>query len=195
MATRTSPTHVLRTTRKRYGYSQQKLATLIGCSLAAIKAIETGKLRPSPDLAHRVYMMTGLDPQQLIKNIAPKDPRDPFNVPLTEEMIKLRRRDPHVLRRRDPHDPDPRFRSQIEGNIRLYTAVLGVLLDVSDHKLWALRPALESAINKLIRDFGLEREFRRALRARYGVKGPWTAAVILSKHPSDGQSLQYGASA
>jgi transcriptional regulator with XRE-family HTH domain len=167
MATKKLP-HVLRTTRKLYRFSQQKLATLVGCSLSTVKFVESGRLRPSADLAHRIYLQTGLDPQQLLGNFSPDKPRDPCGVLLTKETVALRQ---------DPsHQPDEQIREQVDGSLRLYGVVLETLLDASvrQRKLWALRPALQTAIDKLITDFDLGKDFRRTLFDRYGVRDPWT---------------------
>jgi transcriptional regulator with XRE-family HTH domain len=166
MATK-KPLHVLRTTRKLYKFSQQKLATLVGCSLSTVKFVETGRLRPSADLAHRVYLQTGLDPQQLLGNFSPDKPRDPCGVLLTTETIKLRQ---------DAELSNEQAREQVDSSLQLYAAVLQVLLDVSvrKRKLWALRPALQTALDKLVTDFDLAKDFRRTLSTRYGVRDPWT---------------------
>jgi transcriptional regulator with XRE-family HTH domain len=82
------PVHVLRTLRKLYGLSQQKLATQVGCSLPAIKQIETGRLRPSAGLAHRIFMQTGLNPEQLMNNEFPETPSHPDGQPLSKDMLR-----------------------------------------------------------------------------------------------------------
>lgn len=152
-----------------YGYSQQKLATLIGCSLATVKFIETGRLRPSVQLAHRIYLQTGLNPQQLLGNFSPDRPRGPDGPLLTKETITLRQQS---------RLPDDQTRGQVDGSLRLYRVVLETLLDASvrQRKLWALRAAYEAAIDKLIKDFDLGKDFRRILFARYGVRDPWGSA-------------------
>jgi transcriptional regulator with XRE-family HTH domain len=160
-------THVLRTTRKLYGFSQQKLANLVGCSLSTVKFIETLRLRPSADLAHRVYLETGLDPQQLIGNFSPGNPRDPTGQPLTTETINLRQ---------GSRLSDEQAREHVDSSLALYSAVLEALLDaaVRQKKLWALRPAFQAVVDKLLKDFDLEKDFRRILLDRYGVRDPWS---------------------
>jgi transcriptional regulator with XRE-family HTH domain len=172
MAARSSHVHVLRTLRKRYGYSQQKLATVVGCSLATVKFIETGRLRPSADLADRVRLATGLDPQQLIGNFSPAEPRDPCGVSLTHEAIKLRQA--------AQPSRDDQTRKQVDGILRLHAVVEEILLDASvvKGKLWAVRAAYQTYVNKLINDFGLGKDFRRMLAARYGVRDPWSDARL-----------------
>jgi transcriptional regulator with XRE-family HTH domain len=168
MTAKTPRAHVLRTIRKLYGYSQQKLATLVGCSLSTVKFVETGRLRPSADLADRIRVVTGLDPQQLIGNFSPNEPRDPCNVRLTEETIKLRQEGGGA-------PDDEQTREQVDGSSRLYAVVIETLLDTSVRKgkLWALRLAYQTAMTKLIDDFDLAKDFRRVLLARYGTRDPW----------------------
>lgn len=171
MAAKTHPAHVLRTVRKRYGYSQQKLATLVGCSLATVKFIETGRLRPSAALADRIRVATGLDPQQLIGNFSPENPRSPTGHSLTKETISLMQ---------EGRLSDDQTREVVDGSARLYEVVLEALLDASvrQRKLWAVRLAYETAINKLISDFDLGKDFRRLLMDRYGVRNPWSAGGL-----------------
>jgi hypothetical protein len=122
-------------------------------------------------LAHRIYLQTGLSPHQLIGNFSPEQPRDPCNVPLTKETIRLRQ---------EGQLADDQTRDQVDESSRLYGAVIETLLDASvgKRKLWALRPALETAINKLINDFDLGKDFRRLLLSRYGVRDPWSAGGL-----------------
>jgi transcriptional regulator with XRE-family HTH domain len=166
MHKKSSLAHVLRTTRKLYKYSQEKLAKLVGCSLSTVKFVETGRLRPSANLAHRIYLQTGLDPAQLIANSSPDNPRDPVGQPLSKETIELMQ---------EAHLTDEQIHEQVDSSLQLYVAVLQVLLDVSTRKrkLWALRPALQTAIDKLVQDFDLEKDFRRIILARHGLRDPW----------------------
>jgi transcriptional regulator with XRE-family HTH domain len=159
----------LRTIRKLYGYSQQKLATVVGCSLATVKFIETRRLKPSAELADRVRLATGLDPLQLIGNFSPDKPRDPTGQPLTKETIKLRQDAQRIN--------DDQTRDQVDGILQLNATVEEALFDASvlKGKLWALRAAYKTAMSKLISDFDLAKDFRRILSARYGVRDPWSA--------------------
>jgi len=162
-------------TRKLYKFSQEKLASLVGCSLSTIKSVERGKLRPSADLTHRIYMQTGLDPAQLLGNFSPDKPRDPCGVLLTKEMLALRKASGRLPDQQTR--PDEQDREQVDGSLALYGVVLETLLDASvrPRKLWALRPALQKAIDKLINDFDLGKDFRHILFDRYGVRNPWSA--------------------
>jgi len=159
------PAHVLRTTRKIYGLSQAKLASMVGISLTAIKQIETGRLQPSPTLSHRIYMQTGLDPWQLMENSFPDTPFHPMGMEISKELFK------------GIQQGHREFQSQerLDESLRHFNAVLETLLDASikEGKLWALRPALQNAISKLIVDFDLQEDFARLLFARWGLKDPW----------------------
>ena len=163
--------HVLCVVRELYGFPQQTLAELVGYSLRTIKAVESGKLTPSAELAHRVYIVTGLDPQQLMQNRSPDKPRDPCNRLLCPETVALRR--PAI------GPPDEQAMKHVDDSLRVYTAVLETMLDASvpQRKLLALRPALEAAIMELITEFGLQKDFKQLLAARYGVSGPWRGGL------------------
>jgi transcriptional regulator with XRE-family HTH domain len=158
--------HVLRTLRTRYGLSQQKLAKMVGCSLTTIKQVETGRLSPSAQLAHRIYMFTGLDPGQLMENSFPETPFHVGGEELTKETF---------IWIQQGHR-EATTREQIDATLVHLQAVLTTLLDASGPpgKLWALRPALQDAITKLTCGFGLEADFRRLFSARYGLKDPWS---------------------
>jgi transcriptional regulator with XRE-family HTH domain len=168
MVTKSPPVHVLRTVRKLYGLSQQKLANLVGCSLTGIKQIETNRLRPGPDLAHRIYMQTGLDPGQLMENSFPETPFHAMGMPLTKDTFKWMQ---------ERHE-EGQTQRHVDESLHHIQAVLEILLDASTRhgKLWALRPALQNAIGKLIKDFALEKDFVRLLSARFDVKDPWSNA-------------------
>jgi len=170
MSTKPEPVHVLRTVRKLYGLSQQKLATLAGCSLAAIKQIETGRLRPGPDLADRIRMQTGLDPDQLIENSSPETPVDVMGIPLSKETLEWM----------EEVREESQTRQQVDESLRHFYAVMELLFDASTikGKLWALRPALRSALNKLIKDFDLKEDFDRLLSTRYDLEDPWSMASL-----------------
>jgi hypothetical protein len=75
---------------------------------------------------------------------------------------------------------DGQTQEKVDENLRHYAAVLETLLDASTRqgKLWALRPAYQNAINKLIKDFDLEKDFRRLLNVRLGVKDPWSKGSL-----------------
>jgi transcriptional regulator with XRE-family HTH domain len=166
MITKPMPAHVLRTVRKLYGLSQAKLAVLVGISLTAVKQIETGRLRPSANLAHRIYMQTGLDPGQLMENSFPETPFHAMGMPLSKEMFKGMQE----------RHKESQTQEHVDQSLRHLEAVLRLLLDVSTRqgKLWALRPALQNAIQKLIADFDLEADFLRLLSQEYGLKDPWS---------------------
>jgi transcriptional regulator with XRE-family HTH domain len=168
MPTKSPPVHVLRTVRKLYGLSQQKLANLVGCSLPAIKQIETARLRPSAGLAHRIYMQTGLNPDQLLDNFMPEEPLHPMGMPLSKEIFQWMQQG----------HQEHQTKEHVDERLRHFKAVLEVLLDASTRqgKLWALQPALQDAIDRLIRDFDLDKDFRRLLRERFGLKDPWSNA-------------------
>jgi DNA-binding XRE family transcriptional regulator len=170
MTTKPMPLHVLRTLRKRCGLSQAKLAGMVGASLTAIKQIETGRLRPSPMLAHRVYMQTGLSPDQLLENSFPETPFHAMGMEITKETFQATQK----------HHQESQTQEQVDQSLRHFEAALRVLLDAGtrEGKLWALRPALQNAITKIIGDFGLEEDFARLLLAYYGVKDPWAVAGL-----------------
>jgi transcriptional regulator with XRE-family HTH domain len=157
---------VLRTLRKIGGFSQAKFARLVGISLSAIKQIETGRLRPSPNLAHRVYIQTGLDPHQFLENFSPEEPFHVMGMPLTAEIIQNTQQ----------RHQENQTQEQVDQSLRHFDAVLTLLLDASTRqgKLWALRSALQNAIQKLIADFDLEADFLRLLSQEYGLKDPWS---------------------
>jgi transcriptional regulator with XRE-family HTH domain len=164
MPTKSPLVHVLRTVRKLYGLSQQKLANLVGCSLPTIKQIETGRLRPSSELAHRIYMQTGLDPNQLRNNFMPEEPLHAMGMPLSKETFERIKKGQQENQSQD----------HVDQRLRHLEAFLKILLDASlrHGKLWALYPALLDAIDKLTRDFDLEKDFCRLLTARFGLKDP-----------------------
>ncbi len=168
MATKSAALHVLRTVRRRYGLSQQKLARLVGCSLTTIKQIETGRLRPSAPLAGRIYVVTGLDPSQLMDNSLPETPLDATGAPLSKDTFKWI----------EERHRESQTQKHVDESLRHAFAVLEILLDAGARKgrLWALRPALQDAINKLIKDFALEKDFIRLLSARFDLKDPWSSA-------------------
>jgi transcriptional regulator with XRE-family HTH domain len=168
MATKSAPLHVLRTVRTLYGLSQQKLARLVGCSLTTIKQVETGRLRPSANLAHRIYMQTGLDPGQLMENSFPETPFHAMGEELKAETFKWIQQGHRAATTQE----------QIDATLSHLQAILTTLLDASgpSGKLWALRPALQDAISQLISDFDLEADFRRLLSTRFGLKDPWSIA-------------------
>jgi transcriptional regulator with XRE-family HTH domain len=164
MATKSPPVHVLRTVRKLYGLSQQKLANLVGCSLPTIKQIETGRLRPSAGLADRIYMQTGLDPGQLLDNFMPEEPLHAMGMPLSKETFEWMQKG-HQENQSQDH---------VDQRLRHLAEILKIRLDASTRhgKLWALYPALLDAIDKLTRDFDLEKDSRRLLTERFDLKDP-----------------------
>jgi transcriptional regulator with XRE-family HTH domain len=160
--------HVLRTLRQRYGLSQSKLAALIGRATITVKLVESGRLKVSPELAHRIFMVTGLDPGQLIENFLPEEPMDPMQFPLTSATFAWRKE----------ARKDAQSEKHVEESLNHYTEVLRLLLDASirDRKLWALRPALQNAINKLIKGFDLGDEVETLLKERWGIGDLWSNA-------------------
>lgn len=166
MTTKSAPLHVLRTVRTLYGLSQQKLARMVGCSLTTIKQIETGRLSPSAQLAHRIYMRTGLDPGQLMENSFPETPFHAMGSELSKETFELIERAHH----------EGQTQERVDEMLRHLAAVQELFLDVSTRRsqLWALYPALQNAIDKLIDDFELRDDLRRELARRFGLKDPWS---------------------
>ena len=158
--------HVLRTVRRFRSLSQARLAALVGCSLPTIKKIESGQLRPSADLADRIAIQTGLDPDQLVENFLPETPLGPGGEPLTKETVKL-------IQERHR---ESQTKEQVDASLRHFGVVEEVLFDASTRhgKLWALRLAFRQAIDKLISGFDLEKDFARLLLARFGLKDPWS---------------------
>jgi DNA-binding XRE family transcriptional regulator len=163
--------HVLRFTRKLYGLSREKLAAKVGCAPITIKQIETGKLKPSPTLAHRIYMQTGLNPDQLMKNSWPERPMHPGGEELTPDYME--RMDEIRKKSESQHDVDMQ--------LRLFTVVLESGLDASlaEDKYWAIVPALQATLDRVFDDFGLKNAFQKLLKARWGVEDPWAI-----RHPA-----------
>ena len=176
MIKKESPVHVLSTMRKRCKMSQSKLARLAGCSLPTIKQIERGRLRPSAGLAHRIYMQTGLNPEQIMNNVNPEEPLGVTGEPFTEENFTVAQAEMQKGHRAYE------TQEQIDEDIRFYAAVLTLVLDASirEGKIWAFRPALKDAINRLIKDFELESDLRRFLAERFQLKTPWYHAGLRS---------------
>ncbi len=168
MTPKEQPPHVLRTTRARYGLSQSKLASLIGRATITIKQIESGKLAVSPELAYQVFIVTRLDPDQLIENFMPEQPMDPSGQALTGETFTWMKE----------ARADAQSEKHVEESLNHYTEVLRLLLDASirEGKLWALRPALQNAINKLMKKFELEADVQKLLTARWGINDLWSLA-------------------
>jgi len=174
------PLHVLRTTRKRCGLSQSKLAAMVGTSLTAIKQIETGRLQPSAKLGPTAFICKLASIQdKLIENSFPDTPFHPMGMEVSKELFEGLRQG------RREHYED---KEHVEESLRQYGAVLEILLDVStkEGKLWALRPALQNAITKLIADFELQDDFARHLSACYGIKGS------LGEYQSEHKSVHPG---
>ena len=161
MATRAPRPHVLRTTRHLYRLSQAKMAAKVGVKPITIKSIEAGKLRPSPYLAYLVFQQTALDPQQLIANSEPESPRNTFGEPLNPDDMNRTRQ------------ARERFENQehVDAHVQIFSALLTLLLDASmrEGKLWAIRPALAFAIDKIMQNFNLTVHVDKLLRDRWGL--------------------------
>ncbi len=169
MYRKTLPPHVLRTTRHLYGLSQAKLAAMVGCAAITIKSVEAGKLQPSASLAYRIYMETGLDPGQLMENFMPETPFDVIGEPLTAEHLQQMQK----IRQ------ESETCEKIDQSVKHLSAALEVVLDASirEHKLWALRPALQNAIQRVIDDFNLNNDITRLLLDRWRIKDLWSNAT------------------
>jgi transcriptional regulator with XRE-family HTH domain len=167
--------HVLHTLRNLYGLSQPKLAGMVGCSPMTIKQIEAGTLRPSADLAHRIYIATWLDPEQLIENSMPELPRSPMGEPLTPET-------PQLIGR--THREGEGLNKLAESK-RHYAALIDLLLDSSipKNKLWALRVAFRAAIERLISDFELEAAIKELLTKRWASQDLWRELYVKANAP------------
>jgi DNA-binding XRE family transcriptional regulator len=182
MATRVPRPHVLRTTRHLYRLSQAKMAAKVGVKPITIKSIEAGKLRPSPYLAYLIFQQTALDPQQLITNSEPESPRNTFGEPLNpDEMNRLRQA-------RQPRETQ----QQVDANVRNFSALLTLVLDASarEGKLWAIRPALAFAIDKIMQSFNLTADVDKLLRERWGLslkqfgssRNPFRSLTAIASH-------------
>jgi transcriptional regulator with XRE-family HTH domain len=167
--------HVLRSMRNLYGLSQSKLASMVGCSPMTIKQIEAGTLRPSADLAHRIYIATWLDPEQLIENSMPELPRSPMGEPLTPET-------PQLIGRTHR---EAESINNLSASKRHYAAVIDLLLDssISGNKLWALRVAFRAAIERLIADFELEPAIKELLAKRWASQDLWRELYVKANAP------------
>jgi DNA-binding XRE family transcriptional regulator len=162
--------HVLTRTREIYNLTREKLASRIGAAPITIKKIESGDLKVSATLARRIYIQTGLNPVQLIENLWPETPMHPGGEPLTSDHMK------RVQEKRTESEGQ----DDVDRSVRHFTAVLESLLDASvvEHKLWALRPTIQAALDKVIDDFELRDAFEQLLHARWEVKEPWTILEI-----------------
>jgi transcriptional regulator with XRE-family HTH domain len=163
--------HVLRFTRKLYGLSREKLAAKVGCAPITIKQIEIGRLKPSPALAHRIYMQTGLNPTQLLENSWPETPMHPGGEALTGDYME----------RMDEIRKESESQHDVDNQVRLFTVVLESALDASlaEDKYWALLPALQGALDRVFDDFGLRNALQKLLKARRGIAEPWAI-----RHPA-----------
>jgi len=160
--------HVLRSTRHLYSLSQAKLAAMVGCATITIKNVENGTLQPSSSLAHRIFMQTGLDPGQLIENFDPETPRGVIGQPLTEVLLEQTQK----IRESSEN------REHVDQSVKHLSAALEIILDASlrGHKLWAVRPALQNAIQKIIEEFDLKDDVARLLLDRWGITDLWSNA-------------------
>src|ERR1039458_4674383 len=65
--------HPVRAVRQAVGESlgkkltQPAFARMVGVSAATIQSVELGRLALSPDLANRIFVLTGAEPRSLIK--------------------------------------------------------------------------------------------------------------------------------
>jgi hypothetical protein len=109
-------------------------------------------------------MVTGLDPAQLMENSFPETPYHAMGMPLSKDTFKGI----------EERHRENQTQEQVDQILRHIKAALEILLDASTHRgqLWALRPALQDAINKLIKDFALKKDFLRLLSARFDLKDP-----------------------
>jgi transcriptional regulator with XRE-family HTH domain len=157
---------VLRSTRKLYGFSREKLASRVGVAPITIKQIETGKLKPSALLAYQIYMQTGLNPDQLIKNSSPETPRHPGGEPLTGDYMERIRE----IRRQSVSQ------EEVDMSVQHFAAVLESLFDSSlpEQKFWALLPALQADIDRRIDSFGLRKALQKLVKARWGIDELWS---------------------
>lgn len=161
--------HVLRSTRHLYGLSQARLAGMVGCATITIKNVENGTLQPSSFLAHRIFMQTGLDPGQLIENFTPETPFGVIGEPLTKDYLK------HMQKARESSEN----REHVDQSVKHLSSALEIILDASiirGHKLWAVRPALQNAIQKIVDEFELGSDVASLLLDRWGVPDLWSNA-------------------
>jgi transcriptional regulator with XRE-family HTH domain len=136
--------HVLRTIRARHELSQPALARLVGVEAITIKKIESGQLKLSRKLAHRISIATGADPQQLIDNFEPQTPYLVGAHPeeLTRESVQARRK--------------PKLKDVDEAARILGQAIQEMLrASVRKGSIWVLWYALRQAIQELSEEFDL----------------------------------------
>ena len=122
-------------------------------------------------------MQTGLSPTQLLENSRPETPMHPTGFLLQPYYMKRMRESRIVFE----------FQKDVDVSVRHFGAVLESLFDASltGHKFWALRPAIQYALDKVIDDFGLGKEFRKLLKARWGYEDPWLTHVAARAYNSE----------
>lgn len=126
--------HVLRTARKIRGLTQEALARRVRVATITIKQIESGRIKLSRQLAHRISIVTRLDTQQLLDNSEPDSPKlhpDHWTEPPTQEEID-------------------RETKLLSDGIKL-----GLLSRANTRtEFWVLRYAINQALGNLGKEFG-----------------------------------------
>jgi transcriptional regulator with XRE-family HTH domain len=145
---------VLRTIRKRLGWSQVELAKRLGLAPVTIKKIENHVIVMSEDVAARISMLTGVDREQLIANRNPTRPEVLVGVNKSVDGQYSIVKGPLTKKRfESAYDSSRLTQEKVDFWLQFHAFRIQMLLDAcvtnSPEKFHALSIALVSAIARI----------------------------------------------